>query len=203
VAFDRYLQSRERLRPGYMLSHFLSSHDVPGALHQRGGDRECFRLAAVLQFTAIGLPLVYYGEEVARPGGDWPDNRSDMPWGDRAIRPGAGLPRDETLRADYRRLIAIRRAHPSLWRGRRESIRAEGDLLVFARHDDASGDSAIVAVNRGEIAAGFELPLPPVWSGRTVHDAWRGIPAAVHDGVLAATVPGRQAAIFVSRGGQP
>jgi glycosidase len=78
VAFDRY-QSRESLRPGYMLSHFLSSHDVPGALHQLGGDRERFRLAAVLQFTAIGLPLVYYGEEVARPGGDWPDNRSDMP----------------------------------------------------------------------------------------------------------------------------
>jgi glycosidase len=90
VAFDRYLQSRERHRPGYMLSHFLSSHDVPGALHLLGGDRDRFRLAAVLQFTAIGLPLVYYGEEVARPGGDWPDNRSDMPWGGRAIDPGAG-----------------------------------------------------------------------------------------------------------------
>jgi alpha-amylase len=157
----------------------------------------------VLQFTAIGLPMVYYGEEVARPGGDWPDNRSDMPRGERAIRPGAGLPRDETLRADYRRLIAIRRPHPSLWRGRRESIRAAGDLLVFARHDDASGDSAIVAVNRGEIAAGLKLPLPPVWSGRTVHDPWRGTPAAVHDSVLTATVPGRQPVIVVSRGGQP
>jgi hypothetical protein len=58
----------------------------------------------------------------------------------------------------------------------------------------------MVAVNRREIAAGFELPLPLVWSGRTVHDAWRGTPAAVHDGVLTANVPGRQVAIFVSRG---
>jgi hypothetical protein len=48
----------------------------------------------------------------------------------------------------------------------------------------------------------LQLPLPLVWSGRTVHDAWRGTPAAVHDGVLTA-VPGRQAAIFASRGGQP
>ena len=65
------------------------------------------------------------------------------------------------------------------------------------------GSRAASSHQRGEIAAGFELPLPPVWSGRTVHDAWRGTPAAVHDGVLAATVPVRQAAIFVSRGGQP
>jgi hypothetical protein len=74
---------------------------------------------------------------------------------------------------------------------------------VFARHDEVSGDSAIVAVNRGEIAASLELPLPPVWNGRTVHDPWRDTPAAVDDGILTATVPGRQAAIFVSRGGQP
>ena len=42
--------------------------------------------------------MIYYGEEVGRPGGDWPDNRSDMPWGDRKILPGAGKPRDEALR---------------------------------------------------------------------------------------------------------
>jgi alpha-amylase len=199
VAFDRYLQSRERLRPGYLLSHFLSSHDVPGALHQLGGDRGRFRLAAVLQFTALGLPLVYYGEEVARAGGDWPENRSDMPWAGRAIQPGAGLPRDEALRADYRRLIAIRRTHPALWRGRREPIRSEGDLLVFARHDETSDDSAIVAVNRGDAATVFEVSLPSAWSGRQVHDAWRDTPVVARDGVLAATVAGREAAIFVSR----
>jgi glycosidase len=203
VALDRYLQARERVRPGYLLSHFLSSHDVPGALYQLGGDRDLFRLAAVIQFTAAGLPLVYYGEEVGRPGGDWPENRSDMPWGDRAIRPGAGLPRDEGLRDDYRRLIAIRRAHPSLWRGRRESLKTDGDVLVFARHDEASGESVVVAVNRAGAAAPFETPLPTAWSGRTLHDAWRETPVVVRDGVLAATVPGRQAVIIVSRNEKP
>jgi glycosidase len=134
---------------------------------------------------------------------DWPDNRSDMPWGDRPIRPGAGLPRDEALRADYRRLIGIRRAHPSLWRGRRESTRAEGDLVVFGRHDEASGDRVIVAVNRGDATAALDVPLPGAWAGGRVQDAWRATPVVVRDGVLTATVPGRQAAIFVSRGGQP
>jgi alpha-amylase len=203
TAFDRYLQTRERVRDGYLLSHFLSSHDVPGALSTLDGDRDRFRLAVVLQFTAAGLPLVYYGEEVARPGGDWPDNRSDMPWGDRTILPGAGLPRDETLRADYRRLIATRRAHPALWRGRREPMRSEGDLLVFARHDDTSADRVIVAVNRGQASASLEVPLPPDWIARDVHDVWRNTPVVQRDGLLTAQVPGRQAAIFVSRTNEP
>ena len=64
------------------------------------------------------MPMIYYGEEVGRPGGDWPDNRSDMPWGDRDDRcPAPGQARDEALRAYYKQLIAIRRAHPALSRG--------------------------------------------------------------------------------------
>src|SRR6266545_3530698 len=77
IAFDRYLKSREKVRPGYLLSQYLSSHDVPGALFQLGGDRELFRLAALLEMTVEGLPMIYYGEEVGRPGGPPPRrNRS-------------------------------------------------------------------------------------------------------------------------------
>ena len=202
AAFQRYLQSRERVREGYALSHFLSSHDVAGALHLLDGDRELFRLAAVLQFTAAGLPLVYYGEEVARRGGDWPDNRSDMPWGELGILPGAGQPRDETLRADYRRLIAARRAHPALWRGRREPLLSDGDLLVFARHDDTSGDSVVVAINRGSAIAPVEVPLPPAWLDRDVHDLWRNAPVVRRDNLVTTRLAARQAAILVSRPGE-
>ena len=35
----------------------------------------------------------------------------------RAVKPGAGMPRDEALRAFYQKLISIRRAHPALSRG--------------------------------------------------------------------------------------
>ena len=40
VAFDRYLKSREKVRAGHLLSPYLSSHDVPGALFQLKGDKE-------------------------------------------------------------------------------------------------------------------------------------------------------------------
>ena len=76
AAFDHYLKSREKVRAGHYLSPYLSSHDVPGALSLLGGDPGLFRLAALLELTAEGIPMIYYGEEVGRPGGDWPDNRS-------------------------------------------------------------------------------------------------------------------------------
>ena len=198
VAYDRYLKSRERVRAGYLLSPYLSSHDVPGALHQLGGDRELFRLAALLQLTALGPPTIYYGEEVGRPGGDWPDNRSDMPWGERAIQPGAGVPRDEALREDYKKLIAIRRAHPALSRGPHESLASAGDLLVFLRRDGASGDAVVVAVNRGAepAAAGFDAPAE--WGSGPVADAWSGEEVARAGARVEVTVPARGARILTA-----
>jgi len=167
VAFDRYLQSRAKVREGYHLAHFLSSHDVDGALHLLQGDVARFRLAATLQLTTSGIPVIYYGEEVARPGGGWPANRSDMPWGKRAVKPGAGLQRDEKLREYYRKLIAVRRAHPSLSRGTHEALSTEGDVYVFLRHDAASGDAVVVAVNRGTSRATVSVPWPQSWRGAT------------------------------------
>lgn len=184
AAFDRYLQSRERVRPGFHLAHFLTSHDVPGALFQLKDDRALFRLAAVLQFTSSGIPTVMYGDEVARLGGDWPQNRSDMPWGDRRIRPGADLPRDDSLRADYRALIGIRRTHPALSRGRHLSLSSEGDLLVFARADSASGDTVLVAVNRGAAEASADVKAPASW--QVARELWPARAAAADSGRAAA-----------------
>src|SRR5690348_10621985 len=118
--------------------------------------------------------MIYYGEEVGRAGGDWPDNRSDMPWGDRKILPGAGKPRDAALRADYKKLIAIRRAHKALSLGAHTSLSSDGDLLVFLRRDEASHDAVVVAVNRGTQPATASLEAPAEWGDAPVEDAWKG-----------------------------
>ncbi len=198
VAFDRYLQSRHKVRSPYQLAHFLSSHDVPGALFQLKGDMTLFRLAAFLQMTSIGIPVVYYGEEVGRAGGDWPDNRSDMPWGDRRIEPGAGLPRDEMLFRDYQRLIAIRRQFPALSRGTYASVLADADVLAFAREDAASGESVLVAVNRGATARVVSLSLPSAWQGRLLHDAWGDRSLGAAAAALEIELPAKGGAIIVA-----
>jgi len=171
VAFNRYLEMRQKIRPGHLVAHYLSTHDTTGALFQLKGDMALFRLAAVLLFTTSGIPVVYYGEEVGRLGGEWPDNRSDMPWGTRDVLPGTGLPRDDALRRDYQKLIGIRKAHPALSRGNHIALSTEGDLYVFARRDAASKDLVVVAVNRGSQPATATFAAPPEWEAAKVVDS--------------------------------
>ena len=196
IAFNRYLERREEVRSGYLLAQYLSSHDVPGALWQLQDDRELFRLAVVLQFTAKGIPVIYYGEEVGRLGGDWPDNRSHMPWGERQVPPGAGEPRDEQMRVFYKQLIAIRRAHPALWRGEREGLLFTKEMLVFARSDPASGDAVVVAVNRGAEPEPARFTPPAEWSGGTVRDLLAGQEFPLSTDTLEVSVPARTARIL-------
>ncbi len=40
VAFGAYLERRHRVRKGYLLSHYLSSHDEPMAIYNLGGDKD-------------------------------------------------------------------------------------------------------------------------------------------------------------------
>jgi len=163
VAFDHYLTKREKVREGHFVSHYLSSHDTEGAIHKLNGDLTLFRLAAVLQLTARGIPCIFYGEEVGRQIGEWPLNRTDMPWGDRDIEPGAGVPRDLELREFYRTLIRLRREHPAIWRGEREGLDFGTDHLVFVRRDAASGDAILVAVNRGDLPVAATVSVPSEW----------------------------------------
>jgi alpha-amylase len=200
VAFDRYLDKREEVREGHLVSHYLSSHDTDGAILTLGGDVELFRLCTALQMTARGIPCIFYGEEVGRYIGTWPENRTDMPWGERDILPGAGVDRDEDLREYYRELIAIRRAHPSLWRGTRQGLAFGKDHLVFQRVDDASGDRLLVAVNRGAEAAVEPLPVPAGWKGGA-RDLLGGGSFTVDSEQLELTIPPRSVLILAPTGG--
>jgi alpha-amylase len=123
-----------------------------------------------------------------------------MPWGDRGLLPGAGVPRDEGLRAYYQRLIAIRRAHPALWRGERKGVAFGKDHLIFQRRDPDSGDLVLVAVNRGEAAVADTVSVPDGWQGGGVDLLGEGRFAAP-DGRLVIEIPRRTALILAPDGG--
>ncbi len=198
VAFAAYLAKRHRLRAGYHLAHYLSSHDEPMALYELGNDVAKFKLCVALQMTSFGIPVIYYGEEVGRRGGAWPTNRSDMPWGARAVPPGKDVRRDEALRDYYRRLITLRRAHPALARGAFRALVTDGDLLVFAREDAAAKDAVIVAVNRGVQDATATVPLPGGWEAGAVREALSGARADARERALSVNVPARTAHVYVA-----
>jgi alpha-amylase len=145
--------------------------------------------------------VIYYGEEVGRRGGAWPTNRGDMPWGERAVAPGQRVARDEALRTYYRHLIALRRAHPALTRGTFRELSTAGDLLVFAREDETSGDAVIVAVNRGADTAAAAVPLPERWRGLGVREALSGAPAMPEGGRLVIMTPPRTVQVYATEPG--
>jgi alpha-amylase len=154
----RYLTNRHQVTGGVM-APFLSSHDVPMLLAMLRGDRAKLRIAFALLMMAEGPPVITWGEEVGRAGGPWPDNRGAMPWGGDDQMPGAGLPRDEGLRADLAALIALRRGDPGLHSGPLVTHHAADDVLILQRGD------WLIAVNRGAgpVAVGALGPPAGNW----------------------------------------
>lgn len=183
VAYGSYLGSRHKVRKGYLLAHYLSSHDEPMALYDLNNDKEKFRICAAIQMTSIGLPVIYYGEEVARTGSEWPLNRTDMPWGDRDIMPGKGKARDESMREYYKKLLHIRRRHPALTRGDYTLLSGSQDaVLAYIRHDAASDDSVMVLVNRDGKESKADFVLPAAWDEKPVADELNGKQVAIAAG---------------------
>jgi glycosidase len=124
--------------------------------------REIQEMILVQQFTWIGAPHIWYGDEVGMWGADDPDPRKPMIWDDLEyedeVAHPLGLPRrvnpvapDLRMLETYRDLIAMRRAHARLF--------ADGDVHWSAVDDANRGlayqrtlgdDRAIVAFNASE-----------------------------------------------------
>ena len=108
------------------------------------------RMALSLLLTLPGMPVLYYGDEVALPGASDPDCRRVLPSLD-------ALPDEEaTTLALTRTLGSLRACSPSLRRGDRHVLVATPTLYAFERTLD--GDRVIVAVAKGN--GPVDLPLP-------------------------------------------
>ena len=203
IAYGAYLKSRHKVRKGYLLADYLSSHDEPMALYDLGNDKDKFRICAAIQMTSIGMPVIYYGEEVARKGSVWPLNRTDMPWDDRDILPGKGKPRDEAMHAYYKSLLHIRRHHPALSRGDYTQLSGPKDpLLAYIRHDESSGDAVTVLVNRDDKVATADYALPDYWNGKPVKDELNDKAVILKDGHLVIDLPPESEGIYSMESGK-
>jgi alpha-glucosidase len=150
----------------------LNSHDVP-RLHSLLGNQKLTEIAVVLLLTYIGVPCIYYGDEIGLDGGADPDNRRPMPWPE-----ATAAPWNQALLAHYRALIALRRRSRPVQAGGFELLFAEGDVVVYARH--WASESLLVAVNRGA-ATPLPVALDPQrrWRNAIDHTMVAGEPRPV------------------------
>lgn len=128
--------------------NILSSHDSARIRTVVAGDAALHRVAAGLQFTLPGVPMLFAGDELGLEGVNGEDGRRPMPWHRRGSWDTA------TLEA-YAALARLRHDHVALRRGSLRWAYVDDDTLVYLReHLD---ETLLVAARR---AAGPEIGLP-------------------------------------------
>ncbi len=122
-------RQEEFFLPAFDLPSFVDNHDMNRFLYLTGGEDRRLRLAALIQMTLPGQPIIYYGTEVglsqnqSKEAGEGADEaRLPMVWGDE---------QDTDLLAWYRELIAARRGHPVIWEGERNTLFADSTVWCY------------------------------------------------------------------------
>jgi alpha-glucosidase len=148
-----YLLNRARCRIPYELAlsqfNLLDSHDTPRLLTQLKGDTRLMKLAVTLLFTYVGVPCIYYGDEIGLEGHGDPDCRRPFPWDESRW--------NHELLTHYKTLIQLRHTTLALQQGAYQQLYAEGDVFAFARQ--LRDEVLITIINRGNAQ---EIQLP-VW----------------------------------------
>jgi 4-alpha-glucanotransferase len=133
--------------------NLVGGHDTVRVKTLYGGNAELVKIAALWQMTFVGVPMIYYGDEVGMEGEADPYNRGSFPWNNV----------DLELRDWYKNLIHMRNENEVLQTGEFTQVLAEGDVYAYVRH---TRNSAILTVlNRGEENATVTLDLS-AWGGK-------------------------------------
>lgn len=127
-----------------LLVPFLGNHDVPRFVTRAGGDTKSLELAQTFLLTCRGIPQLYYGDEIALPGGGDPDNRRDFPGGFPGDRrdgffPGGRSKKQNRVFEHVRRLLALRTALPALRSEHTRVLLASDSVFAMARGRDGQG----------------------------------------------------------------
>ena len=169
-----HMLMRYKLQLTYAQLNLLDSHDVSRFLSLCHGDTRQYRLALVFLMTFVGMPTLFYGDELGIQGVLEEEYRHPMPW-----RGG-----DHSLHDFVRRAIAMRHALPPLRRGELRLLQAEkgSGLLAFTRSTDR--ESVTVYINNSDQIA--RLPACPTQ-------------AYFAEGLSGNTLAARSFAVFSSR----
>jgi len=176
---------------------------VPRFMNEPGASIASLRGAFTFLLTARGTPLVYYGDEIALPGGGDPDNRRDFPGGfpgdARSAFEAAGRTADEaSVHAHVRALLELRQDTVALRRGRTVNLHVADQTWAYARVLDRQ--AVVVGINTGDKAETLDLPAAPAGlaDGARLSDRVGGLgEAVVQGGRLRLVLPPGSSGVFL------
>jgi alpha-glucosidase len=157
--------------------NLLGSHDTARILNVLEHNQARNRLAVAFLLTYVGVPCIYYGDEIGMSGKDGLEARNCMIWDSTQW--------NTELRAFYQTLIKLRRTSPALIEGGFQVLLAEENVLAYLR--DTEEEQIIVVGNRGpaERPAGpLPVMLGAIANGTIFQELFTGQMSAVSDGNL-------------------
>ena len=161
AAFDAFLNRHEAYFPAqsaFSRPSFLDNHDMDRFLWRAKGSKARLKLAALVQFTLGGAPIVYNGTEVGvtqargihdRGSEGMEECRQPMLWGEE---------QDYDLSSYFWYLSHLRRNHPALWRGSRETLHLDTAAGTYAYVREGGGDAIVVGLNLSDEPRSFAVP---------------------------------------------
>ena len=134
--------------------------DVPGfpryraVLNPRGPRLAQLYGAAFYQFTTMGIPIIYYGDELGMEGGPDPDNRRAMRW---------DWTENNKTRAHFQTLARLRSTHEALALGAQRTWKVlENGLYAYERFTD--GQRLLCVLNTSVERVETLLLLPSAYA---------------------------------------
>ena len=191
---EKFLSARNSaLNNAYMTGQFLSSHDEDGfkaALMKGKGYTEdqatsAALVAATLQLTAKGIPVIYYGEEVGLSGlNNYPyqTNRYDMDF--------SLATKDNVTYQHYKNLLRIRNAYTDVFaRGSRTVVAGSDEECYDVVSRSYGGTTLYVGMNIKDTVKEVKVPVS-LAAGTEVKDLYSGATYTVgSDKTVTVTIP--------------
>lgn len=191
---EKFLSARNSaLNNTYMTGQFLSSHDedgfkaalMKGKRYTKDEATSAALVAATLQLTAKGIPVIYYGEEVGLSGlNNYPyqTNRYDMDF---------NLATDDNVTYQhYKNLLRIRNAYTDVFaRGSRTVVAGSDEECYDVVSRSYGGTTLYVGMNIKDTVKEVKVPVS-LAAGTEVKDLYSGATYTVgSDKTVTVTIP--------------
>ncbi len=143
-----------------VMMNLLGSHDTLRIRHLAKDNITALKQAIFFQMTFVGIPHIYYGDEIYMDGAKDPDNRRPFNWAWQED------PKAIEMREFYKATIRLRKEHRLLREGEFCFTKSCSRMLVYRRYDEdeclycginLANEDKLMPVN-GEIVFGYKTP---------------------------------------------
>ncbi|UQD51380.1 alpha-amlyase [Bacillus methanolicus] len=163
--FTVWERNKKIYKNPFLMGTFMDNHDtvrftreaINNNLHP--GPR--WKLALTYLYTTPGIPIVYYGSEIALDGGEAPDNRRIM-----------DFQTDKELIDYISKIGELRDKHPSLTKGTMELLYEKKGMAVYKRV--YGNETSVIAINNTTKSQKVTLTKKDIEDGKELRGLLNG-----------------------------